>query len=525
MRWFRNLSMRWKLGLGFGVVSVLVGVMCVMALLAVNQIQAQVDSLFQRHAIGLANLKEAHIETLVISRELRDAVLEHDAAGVRTHADKVAACDKAFRKAMDEYRARIKQPKNKERAAKVMEQYDAAWTLRQESLRLAAEDRDTEALAKVDEAGAILRPLEKALDELEAEKMDNLTKAALETEKLEASSRLNLILNGLIILVIASACGVGLSRVVTRPLHLVVARAEQAATGDMTVRVALDTKDELGQMGAALDRMMERFESSLTSMRDAADRTAQAARELASGSEALSSGAQEQASALEETAASLEQMTASVRNNAAHAHEADGHSTQTRQGAEHGGEVVREAVVSMEAMSQSARKIGEISGTIDEIAFQTNLLALNASVEAARAGEQGRGFAVVAGEVRVLAQRSAAASREIRGLIQDSTSRVQDSTALVNRAGETLEKIVKDVRTVASLVGEISASSQEQSTGIEQVNKAISQMDSVTQQYAAQTEELSSTAQHLLQQAEEMRGQVGQFRLRAGAGALAGSAA
>jgi methyl-accepting chemotaxis protein len=206
-------------------------------------------------------------------------------------------------------------------------------------------------------------------------------------------------------------------------------------------------------------------------------------------------------------------MTGTVTQNADNAKQANAMATGAKTAAEQGGAVVQQAVTAMGAITASSKQIAAIITTIDEIAFQTNLLALNAAVEAARAGEQGRGFAVVASEVRALAQRSAAASKEIKTLITDSVQKVESGGQLVTQAGSTLTEIVAQVKKVADLIAEITAASQEQATGIAQVNKAVTQMDTVTQQNAAQTEELSGTAQGLAAQAEELQAQVAQFKL------------
>ena len=244
---------------------------------------------------------------------------------------------------------------------------------------------------------------------------------------------------------------------------------------------------------------------------------ASASQQLAAAGEQLSSSSQQSASSLEETASSLEEITATVRQNADNADQANQLANTSRETAEKGGSVVAQAVGAMSEINKSSRKIADIITTIDEIAFQTNLLALNAAVEAARAGEQGRGFAVVAGEVRNLAQRSATAAREIKGLIEDSVQKVETGSELVNKSGETLGAIVSSVKRVTDIVAEIAAASREQTSGIEQINKAVAQMDQSTQATAAQMEELSGTATSLFSQSEQLQAVVEQFNLNRGA--------
>jgi hypothetical protein len=256
------------------------------------------------------------------------------------------------------------------------------------------------------------------------------------------------------------------------------------------------------------------FTRAIVEVNDISNSVAAASQQLAAASEQLSSGAQQSASSLEETASSLEEITATVRQNADNADQANKLANNSRETAEKGGAVVANAVKAMAEINQASRKIADIITTIDEIAFQTNLLALNAAVEAARAGEQGRGFAVVAGEVRNLAQRSATAAREIKGLIQDSVNKVESGSELVNKSGETLGDIVSSVKRVTDIVAEIAAASREQTVGIEQINKAVAQMDQVTQSNASQTEEMSGTAVTLSSQAEQLQTVVAQFNLK-----------
>ncbi len=302
-------------------------------------------------------------------------------------------------------------------------------------------------------------------------------------------------------------------RGITRPLNQTVAALELLADGDLTAIVEVQTKDELGRMGNALNVALERLRSSLKEVAASAANSNSSSREMAAAAQQIASGAQEQAASLEETSASLEQITAAVRQSADNAAQASQLATGSRESAEQGQEVVASAIAAMAEINVASAKISDIISTINEIAFQTNLLAVNAAVEAARAGEEGRGFAVVATEVRSLAQRSAEAAKEIKNLIQDSLQKVEKGTELVNRSGATLQSIVGSVKRVTDIVGEMAAASAEQSTGVEQVNTAITQMDQVTQSNSAQTEELSSTAQAFAEQATRLTQLVGQFKL------------
>jgi methyl-accepting chemotaxis protein len=314
-------------------------------------------------------------------------------------------------------------------------------------------------------------------------------------------------------LVLGVVVAVAISRIARRRVGQVVTALETVASGDFTQRLTVSGADELAQVATATNQAVESVGAALGRVREVSDRAAAAAQQLSVASQTLASGAQEQASSLEETAASLEEISSTVKQNADSAQQANQLAVQSRQTAERGGEVVRSAVAAMGEITTASRKIGDITTTIDEIAFQTNLLALNAAVEAARAGEQGRGFAVVAAEVRALAQRAAAAAKEIKGLIEDSVGKVAVGSEAVTRSGQTLDEIVASVKRVTDIIAEIAAASREQTAGIDQVNRAVAEMDRVVQSNAAQTEELSSTAQALTTQAGQLKDLIGQFHL------------
>jgi methyl-accepting chemotaxis protein len=291
------------------------------------------------------------------------------------------------------------------------------------------------------------------------------------------------------------------------------------ADGDLSARIEAEYAGTFGQLKEDVNRTMKQLTGIIEQIREASDAIGTASAEIASGNTDLSQRTEEQASSLEETASSMEELTATVKQNGENARQANRLALGASQVAVKGGTVVGEVVDTMSSIQASSKKIVEIIGVIDGIAFQTNILALNAAVEAARAGEQGRGFAVVATEVRHLAQRSAAAAREIKGLIGSSVKTVEDGTRLVGEAGETMQEIVNSVKRVTDIMAEIAAASQEQSSGIEQINQAISQMDQVTQQNAALVEEASAAAESMKDQAGVLQQSVSVFVTEANNGA------
>ncbi len=300
-------------------------------------------------------------------------------------------------------------------------------------------------------------------------------------------------------------------------LETCMAEAQQVlgalAHGDLTRQMCGEYHGELERIKGSVNTALTNLTRTITTVREAVEAVTTGAEQITKGNEDLSQRTSEQASALEETSASMEEMTSTVKQNADNAKQANQLGIAARDTADKGGAVTRKAVDAMGEINKSSKKIADIITVIDEIAFQTNLLALNAAVEAARAGEHGRGFAVVAAEVRNLAQRSATAAKEIKGLMNESIQRVDDGSDLVNQSGKTLEEIVTAVKRVTDIIGEISAASQEQASGIDQVNKAIMSMDETTQQNAALVEETTSAAQSMKEQAKELMAQVGNFKI------------
>lgn len=328
-------------------------------------------------------------------------------------------------------------------------------------------------------------------------------------------SRMQWTLGGivLVVLIVLGMIWSGLQHILLKPLEQIMEHIRVITGGDLTHKLNVEGRNEMGRLAMGLEEMQESLISTVTAVRNSSESIHTGAAEISSGNNDLSSRTEQQAASLEETAASMEQLTATVKQNTDNAKQATQLAKNASDTAARGGRVVDTVVHTMSEIADSSQQIAQITNVIDSIAFQTNILALNAAVEAARAGEQGRGFAVVAGEVRTLASRSAQAAKEIKALIDNSTHCVGMGSQQVSDAGKTMAEIVAAVTRVTDIMGEIASASEEQSRGIEQVSLAVSQMDSVTQQNAALVEESAAAAASLEQQAEQLRQAVAVFRI------------
>ena len=355
--------------------------------------------------------------------------------------------------------------------------------------------------------------VEKEMDAL-ADLIEKNSSDAVSSAQADAARLKQLIMGVLLLSVLCtSLIAAATIRSIISPLNTAVKIAQTVAAGDLTSHIEVSSKDETGQLMQALKDMNDSLAKVVGEVRQGTDTIATASGQIAAGNQDLSSRTEQQASSLQETAASMEELTSTVTQNADNARQANQLAVSASSVAVRGGSVVAQVVNTMSAINTSSRKIVDIIGVIDGIAFQTNILALNAAVEAARAGEQGRGFAVVAAEVRNLAQRSAAAAKEIKTLIGDSVDKVEEGSRQVAEAGKTMDEIVDSVRRVTDIMAEIEVASQEQTQEIKQINQAITQMDQVTQQNAALVEEAAAAAQSLQEQADGLSQMVSVFKL------------
>ena len=355
-----------------------------------------------------------------------------------------------------------------------------------------------------------------ALGELIKHQTTSVVESGKQAQSTYLRTRAMLLCLAAFALLAGGGVAVWMTRSIVGPLHAAVDVARTVAGGDLTSTIEIKSTDETGQLLRALKDMNDGLVNIVGQVRAGTDTIAAAASQIASGNQDLSSRTEQQASSLEETASSMEELTSTVKQNTDNARRANRLAMEAADVAVKGGAVVTQVLETMGSINDSSRKIVDIIGVIDGIAFQTNILALNAAVEAARAGEQGRGFAVVAGEVRNLAQRSAAAAKEIKTLIGDSVEKVALGNRLADQAGSTMQAVVQSIASVTTIMGEITAATNEQAGGIEQINQAIAQMDDVTQQNAALVEQAAAASLSLQGQAGSLASVVDVFKLKSG---------
>ncbi|MFH0130245.1 methyl-accepting chemotaxis protein [Variovorax sp. VaC1] len=513
-----NLKIGTRLGMGFAAVLLLLASVVGLGLSSMADIQARLNGIVTGN-----NVKVGAVNTMVDA--IRDIaifdsnlILLTEDAAMNEEVKKIAAARDRFSVGRATLAKLLVTPAGKALLAKVDERVAVLLPLNTQLTELGLKNMNEEATQIfVTKFQPAVQVLVDVLNDMIAHETELSNQANAQAIAGYAWARNLMLVLGGIAMLVGAAIAWFITRSITRPIGEAVQVAEKVAAGDISSRIDVQSKDETGRLMSALKAMNESLVKIVREVRSGTDTIATASGQIASGNQDLSSRTEEQASSLEQTAASMEELTSTVKQNADNARQANQLAVSASEVAVKGGSVVSQVVDTMGSINASSKKIVDIIGVIDGIAFQTNILALNAAVEAARAGEQGRGFAVVASEVRSLAQRSAAAAKEIKTLIGDSVEKVEEGSKQVAEAGRTMEEIVGSVKRVTDIMGEITAASQEQTSGIEQINQAITQMDQVTQQNAALVEEASAAAQSLQEQAGSLVQAVSVFKLDANA--------
>ena len=518
MKLFYDLKISTKLFVGFITLLVFTGFLGIFSIIQLSRVN---QTAYDLGTNWMPSVKAALAIKERISRirsQEAQMVFAENSNEVEKYVSRTQEAVKGLKENEREYGGLISDPEEKKLFIEYSKLITAYLAVSDQMVALARAGNGADAVALLrGESSRLNTTMRDVVDKLVKLNADNGVAAYQFGENIYQQSRWLIMVVLVVSLLLGLLLAYTIARIVSRPLRHALQIAQTVASGDLTSDISVQTKDETGLLLQALKDMNASLLSVVTEVRQGTDAITTASTQIAAGNLDLSNRTENQASSLEETASSMEEITSTIRHNSDNARQANQLSHSATTVAQKGGEVVAQVVDTMGSINASSKKIVDIIGVIDGIAFQTNILALNAAVEAARAGEQGRGFAVVASEVRNLAQRSASAAKEIKELINDSVDKVDLGSHLVDQAGSTMKEVVESVKRVSAIISDITAAGAEQSGGIEQINVAVTQMDQMTQQNAALVEEAAAAASSLQQQAENLSRVVSVFKLTSSA--------
>ncbi len=509
-----NLRISTRLLLSFGLLIAMTLLMLILGVYAVTGLDKRLDDIVHSNFKDTMNTVDIRETVNEVARAVYNLAVTEDAEKRRADVTRLEGSEKIITKNFETLKASLATNEGASILKKALDAYVNYATVRSKVLAVALQGKEAAIDQTVQQE---LRPAQNtlfnALDGVVNYQTERMEQSAQQAKKLANIAKMLLIGIGALALISGVLFSIWIGRSIARPTQAASHLTQDISNGDLTQRAAATTTDELGLLLGALEKMRLSLIKEVRTIRQAAESVAIASNEIAHGSSDLTNKAEHQAAQLEKTAASMEQLTVTVKQNADNAARAKDLADSASDVASRGGNAVRSVVGTMQGIADSSRRIADIIGVIDSIAFQTNILALNAAVEAARAGEQGRGFAVVAAEVRALAQRSAQAAKEITGLIQNSTQQVDAGAKLVENAGTTMDEIVTAVARVTDIINGIATASHEQLSGIEQVSQSVSEMSGMTQQNAAVVGQSAAAADNLSGQARELIATVARFKL------------